>query len=369
MSVERHFARSYADAREKFRAASAARGARQFRYVHPESIGAEGEELSMDFAMLGRPDADTLLVVLSATHGAEGFCGSGCQVALMHDDAFMRAIDDSGAEVMLLHALNPYGFSHLRRVNEDNADLNRNFVDFASPLPVNAAYAELHPLLLPATWPPELASEAKLGAWLAANGAAAYQAAVSGGQYQFDDGLFFGGRAASWSNRMLRKALREHAASRSALAWIDFHTGLGPLGHGEKIYAGVNDAAAVARTRDWWGDDVTTFLDGSSSSSPLTGINGYAAHDEAPRAAFAGIALEYGTYSIPEMLQALRAEHWLHNHPDAPPTQRDAIKRRLRDVFYVDDDAWKRTVYAQALPTSLIALKRLAQTSTERQRA
>ncbi len=114
---------------------------------------------------------------------------------------------------------------------------------------------------------------------------------------------------------------------------------------------------------------MTTFLDGSSTSAPLTGINGYAARDEAPGAAFAGIALEYGTYSIEEMLQALRAEHWLHNHPDAPAAQRDAIKRRLRDVFYVDDDAWKRTVYAQALPASLLALRRLAHTHTERQRA
>jgi len=369
MSVEQHFAPTYAAARDKFRGAASTRGARQFRHVHPQATGAEGEELSMDFAMLGQPGADTLLVVLSATHGAEGFCGSGCQVALMHDDAFMRAIDDSGAEVMMLHALNPYGFSHLRRVNEDNADLNRNFVDFTAPLPVNTAYGELHPLLLPATWPPEPTSEAKLGAWLAAHGAAAYQAAISGGQYQFDDGLFFGGRASSWSNHMLRQALREHAASRSVLAWIDFHTGLGPLGHGEKIYAGVNDAAAVARTRDWWGEDVTTYLDGSSTSSPLTGINGYAAREEAPNAAFAGIALEYGTYPISEMLQALRAEHWLHNHPDAPPAQRDEIKRRLRDVFYVDDDAWKRTVYAQALPACIIALRRLARAHTERQSA
>ena len=83
MSVEQHFAPTYAAARDKFRAAASTRGARQFRHVHPQATGAEGEELSMDFAMLGQPGADTLLVVLSATHGAEGFCGSGCQVALM----------------------------------------------------------------------------------------------------------------------------------------------------------------------------------------------------------------------------------------------------------------------------------------------
>ena len=54
---------------------------------------------------------------------------------------------------------------------------------------------------------------------------------------------------------MLRGVLREHAARRSALGWIDFHTGLGPRGHGEKIYAGRNMAADIARTKAWWGDE------------------------------------------------------------------------------------------------------------------
>ena len=63
-------------------------GARRFRHVHPSERGAVGEELSMDFAFVGKPGASNgLLLVISATHGVEGFCGSGCQVALLHDDA------------------------------------------------------------------------------------------------------------------------------------------------------------------------------------------------------------------------------------------------------------------------------------------
>ena len=45
---------------------------------------------------------------------------------------------DTGA--LLVHAINPYGFAWTRRVNEDNADLNRNFRDFAMPAPVSPAY-------------------------------------------------------------------------------------------------------------------------------------------------------------------------------------------------------------------------------------
>ena len=359
MSPVRHFAQNYAEARDKFVSAAHACGARQFRHVHPSERGVAGEELSMDFAFVGKPGARNLLLIISGTHGVEGFCGSGCQVALLHDAAFLKAVELAKVEVLMLHALNPYGFSHLRRVNEDNADLNRNFVDFGTPLPVNSAYAEIHELLLPSSWPPSVATEAKLAAWVAANGAKAYQAAVSGGQYQFPSGMFYGGKAPTWSNLVLRVVLREHAAKRERLGWIDFHTGLGPRGHGEKIYAGTDSAADIARTKSWWGADVTSFFDGSSTSAPLTGINGAAARDECPQTAFAGIALEYGTFPIDQVLQAFRAEHWLHNHPEAPVAKRNEIKWHLRDMFYIDADDWKQMVCSQAQEACLRAVAQL----------
>ena len=365
MSPIRHFSQSYSEARDKFVAAAGGRGAEQFRHVHPTERGAEGEELSMDFALVGKPDGQGLLVLISGTHGVEGFCGSGCQVALLHDDAFTAAVDRAGVAVLLLHALNPYGFSHLRRVNEDNADLNRNFMDFRKPLPVNAAYAEIHSLLLPGAWPPPIRSEAKLDAWIAKHGPKAYQAAVSGGQYHFPKGMFYGGAGPAWSNRVLRAVLRERGATAARLCWIDFHTGLGPRGHGEKIYAGLNDAADIARTKACWGDDVTSFLDGSSTSAPLTGVNGAAPREECPAAQFAGIALEYGTYSMDQVLQSFRSEHWLHNHPEAPAAQRKEIKRLFRDMFYVDADDWKTMVYAQAVEAALKAVGHLTRSVAE----
>jgi hypothetical protein len=100
-------------------------------------------------------------------------------------------------------------------------------------------------------------------------------------------------------------------------------------------------------------------------SAALTGINGYAAYDECPDAAFAGMALEYGTYPIEQTLQALRAEHWLHNHPEASPAQRDEIKRAIRDVFYIDTDDWKGMVHAQAVDACRTALGHLARASVE----
>ena len=70
------FSQSYAEARKKFFSAARARGAQISQRVHPSERGAEGEELAMDLALLGNPRAPTLLLLTSATHGVEGFCGS-----------------------------------------------------------------------------------------------------------------------------------------------------------------------------------------------------------------------------------------------------------------------------------------------------
>jgi len=197
MNAIPHFARSYADARAKFLAAARARDLALDSQELPALRGVEGEVLAMDVAVLGERETESVLVLTSATHGIEGYCGSGAQVGLLHDEEFVRAVQAAGVAVLMVHAVNPHGFSYGRRVNEDNVDLNRNFHDFAAPLPVNAAYAEVHSMLLPATWPPPRESEEAIGAFIAKHGERAFQAALTGGQYAFPDGLFFGGTHAT----------------------------------------------------------------------------------------------------------------------------------------------------------------------------
>jgi len=132
------FSATYAQARDKFLAAATERGLAVETHVHPAQRGAQGEALAIDVALLGPEDATSALLLTSGTHGAEGFCGSGCEVNLLRDDSWMIRVARSGVRVLVLHALNPHGFSHLARTNEDNIDLNRNFRDFSVPPPANA---------------------------------------------------------------------------------------------------------------------------------------------------------------------------------------------------------------------------------------
>ena len=371
ISVPQAFSSSYAEARVKFLEAAATAGVNVQSHAHPLK-GRDGEDLAMDVARDGPTDAPNLLIVSSACHGVEGYCGSGVQVHALHDAEWLEKARASGTAVLYIHALNPYGFSHLRRTTHENVDLNRNFQDFSQPLPDNAAYRALQHLILPEQWPPNAANQAAVNEFIASNGEAAYQAAITQGQHEFTDGMFYGGISPTWSNLTLRGVLRQHAANASQVAWIDLHTGLGASGVGERIWAGQNDAAAIERARAWWGGGkdghaptpITSIYDGTSTSAFLTGLMWHSIAQEAPQAAYTGIALEYGTLPIVDMLQALRAEHWLQNHPNAPAELASHIKAQMLTAFYTDTDLWRGQIISQARQAMFQAIDGLTHAET-----
>jgi hypothetical protein len=358
-SIHSAFSKSYTEARQKFLDAAQAADLKVQSHYHPLP-GRDGESLAMDVVREGAVDARQLLVISSACHGVEGYCGSGVQVNALRDAAWRQAARDAGVAVLYIHALNPYGFSHVRRVTHENVDINRNFNDYSKPLPVNTAYRELQPLLLPEVWPPDADNAAAVQMFITERGMPAFQAAVSGGQHEFADGLFFGGRGPTWSNLTLRNVLREHGSHCRQLAWIDLHTGLGPSGVGERIFACANDTASLNRAKAWWGPGITSIYDGSSTSAFLTGLMWMAAYEECPQAQYTGIALEYGTQPWDAVTHALRGDHWLALHPEAPAALRQQIKQALMDAFYVDTDTWRTQIIDQAVDAMHQAVRGLA---------
>lgn len=359
MAAERFFATCYAEARARFLAAAAAAGLDVQSHVHPLT-GRDGEVLAMDVARHGPADAERLLVVSSACHGVEGFCGSGVQNALLADAGFAHAAAAAGVAVLYVHALNPYGFSWLRRTTQENVDLNRNWQDFRQPLPRNEGYDAIAHLVVPREWPPSADNEAAIAAFVAAHGMRALQTAFSAGQYAHPEGLFFGGHRPTWSRQTVTHVLEQHGRRCRRLGWIDLHTGLGPSGHGERIFADRDDPAALARARAWWGPEVTSMYDGSSTSSPLTGLLFNVVYEACPQAEYTGIALEYGTQPLDDVMRALRGDQWLYNHPEAPEPLRAQLKRAMRDAFYVDTPEWKQRIVEQGLEAARQAVAGLS---------
>lgn len=339
--VEQCFAADYADARRRFIGRAAAAGFSLQEYLLEGHRGPGGETLATDVARRGPKEAAFTLLVSSGTHGVEGFCGSGCQNALLESGALQSLPPDMA--VVLVHALNPFGFAHLRRVNEDNVDLNRNFIVHDAP-PANPAYDEVHPLLVPADWggPAKQAADQAIFQLMATRGQRALQEAVSGGQYTHPDGLFYGGRGPVWSNNTWRRIVREHAGGSREVIGIDLHSGLGPSGVGEAICTGVGEE--LQRARAVFGEDVTSSTEGSSSSARVEGSMGEGAKEELQGARLTMVTLEFGTQPMMAVFEALRADNWLHLHGAVESPLGAAIKKAVRDAFYVDDPTWRKAV-------------------------
>ncbi|MCB1656004.1 MAG: M14 family metallopeptidase [Pseudomonadales bacterium] len=345
------FSQSYAEARQKFLQACANAGLEVESYIHPLA-GKDGEELALDVALLGSQTATNLLVLSSGVHGVEGFCGSAVQIDHLRNSEWMEHCRRHDLAVLYLHAINPYGFSWLRRVNEENIDINRNFIDFDQPLPDNPQYRSIASLLMPQRQPPTLLSTLGLAGYALRHGVKTLQTAITSGQHSNPDGLFFSGTQPAWSNLQVRQIIRRLGQHCRRIGWIDVHTGLGPYGVGERIYKGRTDPEDIARARSWWGAQVTTSVDGTSSSAVLDGTLDLGVMQECPHAQYNGLTLEFGTKPGPLVLKALSADQWLQNHPDTGEAQRLRIKHQLRDAFYIDTDPWKQQILEQARAVS-----------------
>jgi Protein of unknown function (DUF2817) len=343
-----YFSTRYSEARGKFLAAAASRGLDTQPCLHP-GRGRDGETLALDSVLQTAGPGAPLLIISSGCHGVEGFCGSALQTAVLYDKVTQALLRETNVAILYLHALNPHGFSWWRRVTHENVDLNRNFVDFRCELPTNPGYHALAPLLLPRDWPPSLSNHLRLLGFIACHGMRAAQAALSSGQYDDPNGLFFGGTEQTWSQRTLRQLLRTHSRGRDRLAWLDIHTGLGPSGVAEPILAARADAATLARARKWWGNRVVVPLQGESSSAHVLGEMWQAAYDECPDAEYTGLIVEYGTVSRLRVMNALRGDHWLWLNRHAPARLRTRIERGMLEAFNVNTRKWRRQVIEQGL--------------------
>ena len=80
---------------------------------------------------------------------------------------------------------------------------------------------------------------------------------------------------------------------------------------------------------------------------------------ELPDAEVTSIAVEYGTYSVPEVLGAVRADNWLHQRGDLGSPLGRELKADMKERFFPSGDKWREMVWARADQTIGWALKGL----------
>lgn len=332
--------------RDRFLRAAAKRGGTITSYPHPLR-GPQDEALFTDVAVIGRADASQVMLIVSGTHGVEGYYGSDSQIPWlegMADDPLPPAV-----ALVLVHLINPWGTAHLRRVNEDNIDLNRNFLDFRSRVPENVAYPALHGIYTcrDLDGPERAAADAQMALACAGVGWSGVKRIVEAGQYQFPDGIFFGGSEASWSQQILQQIIARHLHRAQRIISFDLHTGAGAWGHAMLLAIAGHPYPAHDEAKRLFGEWLTVIVtgeDGESDTGVTATATGYLSQfmlDQLPETDLIQLVVECGTYDGREMHRRVRDDHWLHLYGDLHSEQASAVKQQLFEGFYPADPDWR----------------------------
>ncbi|WP_201840311.1 M14 family metallopeptidase [Microvirga zambiensis] len=337
--VSECFSETYFEAREKFLKLAAS----AISYASP-ARGPAGEELFTDVAWFGSPDARRVGVLISGTHGVEGYCGSAGQIDWMRRSGLESLRSDEA--MLLIHAINPYGFAWNRRVTEEGCDLNRNFIDFTVPAPANPGYNELADYLVPREieGPVFEAAENAIRKFREEKGEVAFQIARKSGQYMHPTGMFFGGFGPSHSRLTLEKIAETFdLKSRDMVVIVDAHTGLGPFGYGELQTEQPSGPSGYERALAMFGRSVTSPDLGTSSSVPIRGsIDEFWQRLLAEKHVY--VALEFGTFDPENGRRVLREDHWIAKNSNADPAIAEAIRLRLREHYDPRSIDWREMV-------------------------
>jgi hypothetical protein len=347
LSLSAAFSTDYGTARERFRAAAQRLDWRL--EAHPiEAVGPSGEELTIDVACSATEEADNVLVISSGLHGVEGFFGSAVQTALLEQWASSAR---PPVRCVFLHALNPYGFAWIRRPNEDNVDLNRNFLLPGEPFAgAPEGYARLESFLNPRRPPSRWELYTLKALWLIArHGVFTLKQAIAAGQYDFPSGLFFGGASPSQTQLLLAEQMPRWLKGSKRVVHLDFHTGLGPMASWKLLI----DYPLTSGQRNWL---ATTFGPDSFEESDPRGV-GFDArggfgqwcvfHQLAPENMFA--CAEFGTYSPIKVLAGLRAENQAHHWSKHSSARSVAVKENLKELFCPASPDWRSVVIERSL--------------------
>jgi hypothetical protein len=358
------FPTDYITSRTRFRAAAARLGW-SCRAERIDGTGPGGEDLTIDAAISPMAASDCVLIVSSGLHGVEGAFGAAVQLAAME-----RWIHSSGPPAGLryvfLHALNPHAYAHGRRVDADNVDPNRNFLPPGEEYRGSPDGYKLFDSILNPKRPPARMDGFVLRAWLAIlrHGLPALKQALVAGQYDYPQGVFFGGHSPSTVHLALRDRLKAWVGPASSAIHLDFHTGLGRWGS-YKLLLDIQPSPEQQHRLDEWFGPGTYEVDHPNGVAFLPrGSFGPWCAAQCLANDYLYLVAEFGTYGVVRMLTGLRAENQAHHWGRAGDPSTERAKARLRELFCPASAVWRSGGLAPGLVLNQHARPGLAVHST-----
>ena len=315
----------------------------------------ESDNLYIDnFYIPALKEQKNLIVLTTGVHGMEGYIGS---VML---DVFFEEIydgldkDDTG--VLVVANVNPYGMKYMRRYNENNVDLNRNFImDWERfDLSSNKDYPKVQSFLEPvgkignAFWH-EVGFYLNLAKEAIFTGADVISDALLTGQYESPQGVYYGGTGDEASTKYLKGVFNDCLEGEyKNIVHIDIHSGYGPR-YNMVIFNSVYETMTEAETKEAFGYDYVISHDSESFYATTGDTTDYfyrLAESKNTDKELFSTCFEFGTIGDEFMDTILSLKYTVdenrnHWYPTGNNTSAEVVKENYYELFYPTEKEWR----------------------------
>ena len=313
--------------------------------------GPEAEELAIDIAVIGSLDSGKVLMSSSGVHGVEGYPGSAIQLSIM--DKLAKSEPFESHAVIFIHAVNPYGMAWWRRFNENNVDLNRNFLrldELYSGVP--DGYEEIKDFINPKTVPKKNEYSFNIRALLLIlkHGFSNLKQAVAEGQYEYPTAIQYGGSKLEQGPSMLIDWLNINLAPIKQIFAIDHHTGLGPSGHDTLLLPlelRENDFDRFVELQQLFPGHIELLDAKSGVGYEIKGDIHQGLVNRFPNISWTYLTQEFGTFKPTKVIRASRDENrWTQwgDYVDEAGAKSHWTRLRLLRVFNPNDANWQNKI-------------------------
>jgi hypothetical protein len=316
-------------------------------------------DLSIDWLWAEPRKTENLIIVSTAQHGIEGYVGSAMLKIFM--DEFAPRINTDNTGLLLIHAINPWGMKHGRKVNENSVDLNRNFIfDSAFDQSINPDFSKLKHFLGPSKPVRTFALEnllffVKVIKALITEGVASLTHAALLGQYVSQDAMYYGGSGYEEQTILMTGLFREALESYQTVIHLDMHSGYGPRYQMSITVVPIEPLISAELSAKF---NYPLVLRGDreefyATHGDMTAYFYELRNAEFPAKQIFACAFEFGTFgaSILARIRSLRAmilESQLHWYGARDKKTEEKVQHEFRELYFPAELKWQEKAVADA---------------------
>lgn len=318
------------------------------------AIDAEDDLYIDNIYLPATEETKNLILLTTGVHGMEGYIGS-VMLDVFFDEIY-PTLNTKDTGILIVANVNPYGMKYMRRYNENNVDLNRNFIenwdDFDRSS--NKEYPKVESFLQPegkmgnAFWH-EVGFYLSLAKEAIFTGADTISDALLTGQYEYAEGVYYGGNGDEKSTSYLKGVFAEALdGSYENIVHIDIHSGYGPR-YNMVIFNSVQDPTTEADAKAAFGYDYIIATDSEDFYETFGDTTDYfyrLAKSKNNGKDLYSTCFEFGTigdgfldsiislkYTVDENRQ-----HW---YPTQNKTTAEMVKENYYELFYPTETEWR----------------------------